>query len=61
MPTGVCVHRRSLRLAAKEAEAKGGSPRYDGRCRNLGLSKPTGDAAPSVQKRRKTVRRWSMT
>ena len=34
-----------LEARRKEAEAKGGSPRYDGRCRNLGLSKPTGDAA----------------
>jgi glutamyl-tRNA synthetase len=29
----------------KEAEAKGLSPRYDGRCRNLGLATPTGEAA----------------
>ncbi len=29
----------------KEAEAKGKSPKYDGRCRNLGLNKPSGDAA----------------
>lgn len=34
-----------LEARRKEAEAKGGSPRYDGRCRNLGLTKPTGDAA----------------
>ena len=34
-----------LEARRKEAEAKGGSPRYDGRCRNLGLAKPTGDAA----------------
>ena len=29
----------------KEAEAKGLSPRYDGRCRDRGLTNPTGDAA----------------
>lgn len=29
----------------KEAEAKGQSPKYDGRCRNLGLEKPSGEAA----------------
>ena len=29
----------------KEAEAKGLSPKYDGRCRNRGLTNPTGDAA----------------
>lgn len=29
----------------KEAEAKGLSPRYDGRCRNLGLTHPPEDAA----------------
>jgi glutamyl-tRNA synthetase len=29
----------------KAAEAKGGSPTYDGRCRNLGITNPTGDAA----------------
>ena len=29
----------------KEAESKGLSPRYDGRCRNRGLTNPTGDAA----------------
>lgn len=34
-----------LEARRKAAEAKGGSPRYDGRCRALGLSKPTGDAA----------------
>ncbi len=34
-----------LEARRKEAEAKGGSPKYDGRCRNLGLAKPTGDAA----------------
>ena len=34
-----------LEARRKEAEAKGGSPRYDGRCRNLRLAKPTGDAA----------------
>ncbi|MCC6965293.1 MAG: glutamate--tRNA ligase [Nitrospira sp.] len=34
-----------LEARRKEAEAKGGSPRYDGRCRSLGLAKPTGDAA----------------
>ena len=34
-----------LEARRREAEAKGGSPRYDGRCRNLGLAKPTGDAA----------------
>ena len=41
-----CVCRpEELEARRKEAEAKGGSPRYDGRCRNLGLSKPPGDAA----------------
>ncbi|WHZ24221.1 MAG: glutamate--tRNA ligase [Nitrospira sp.] len=34
-----------LEARRKEAEAKGGSPKYDGRCRNLGLAKPTGEAA----------------
>ena len=29
----------------KEADAKGLSPRYDGRCRNLGITKPTDEAA----------------
>ena len=29
----------------KEAEAKGLSPKYDSRCRNRGLTNPTGDAA----------------
>ena len=29
----------------KEAEAKGQSPKYDGRCRNLGLETPSGEAA----------------
>ncbi|QPD02598.1 MAG: Glutamate--tRNA ligase [Candidatus Nitrospira kreftii] len=34
-----------LEARRKEAEAKGGSPRYDGRCRNLGITTPPGDAA----------------
>lgn len=34
-----------LEARRKEAEAKGLSPRYDGRCRNLGITKPTGEAA----------------
>jgi glutamyl-tRNA synthetase len=34
-----------LEARRKEAEAKGVSPRYDGRCRNLGITHPTGDAA----------------
>ncbi|MCE3223516.1 MAG: gltX [Nitrospira sp.] len=34
-----------LEARRKEAEAKGQSPKYDGRCRNLGLEKPTGEAA----------------
>ena len=34
-----------LEARRKEAEAKGVSPRYDGRCRNLGISRPAGDAA----------------
>jgi glutamyl-tRNA synthetase len=34
-----------LEARRKEAEAKGGSPKYDGRCRNLGLTQPTGEAA----------------
>lgn len=29
----------------KEAEAKGLSPRYDGRCRSLGITQPAGDTA----------------
>ena len=34
-----------LEARRKEAEAKGLSPRYDGRCRNLRISNPAGDAA----------------
>jgi len=34
-----------LEARRKEAEAKGLSPRYDGRCRTLGISQPTGEAA----------------
>lgn len=34
-----------LEARRKEAEAKGLSPRYDGRCRNLGIKNPPGDAA----------------
>lgn len=34
-----------LEARRKEAEAKGLSPRYDGRCRSLGITEPTGDAA----------------
>lgn len=34
-----------LEARRKEAEAKGLSPRYDGRCRNLGITSPPGDAA----------------
>ena len=34
-----------LEARRKEAEAKGESPKYDGRCRNLGLEKPSGEAA----------------
>ncbi len=34
-----------LEARRKEAEAKGLSPRYDGRCRSLGLVKPVGEAA----------------
>lgn len=34
-----------LEARRKEAEAKGLSPRYDGRCRNLGIIIPTGEAA----------------
>ena len=34
-----------LESRRKEAEAKGGSPKYDGRCRNLGLTQPIGEAA----------------
>jgi len=34
-----------LEARRKEAEAKGLSPRYDGRCRNLGITGPPGDAA----------------
>ncbi|HWF59714.1 MAG TPA: glutamate--tRNA ligase [Nitrospira sp.] len=34
-----------LEARRKEAEAKGLSPRYDGRCRNLRIASPPGDAA----------------
>ncbi|MBA2484724.1 MAG: glutamate--tRNA ligase [Nitrospira sp.] len=34
-----------LETRRKEAETKGLSPKYDGRCRNLGLTKPIGEAA----------------
>ena len=34
-----------LEARRKEAEAKGLSPRYDGRCRNRGITNPTEDAA----------------
>jgi len=34
-----------LETRRKEAEAKGLSPRYDGRCRNLGITRPSGEAA----------------
>lgn len=34
-----------LEARRKEAEAKGLSPRYDGRCRTLGITNPAGDAA----------------
>jgi glutamyl-tRNA synthetase len=34
-----------LEARRKEAEAKGLSPRYDGRCRNLGITTPPGEAA----------------
>lgn len=34
-----------LEARRKDAEAKGQSPKYDGRCRNLGLDKPSGEAA----------------
>ena len=34
-----------LEARRKEAEAKGLSPRYDGRCRTLGIVHPSGDAA----------------
>jgi glutamyl-tRNA synthetase len=34
-----------LEARRKEAEAKGFSPRYDGRCRSLGITNHTGDAA----------------
>lgn len=34
-----------LEARRKEAEVKGLSPRYDGRCRNLGFANSTGDAA----------------
>ena len=34
-----------LEARRKEAEAKGLSPRYDGRCRTLGITNPTGEAA----------------
>jgi glutamyl-tRNA synthetase len=34
-----------LEARRKEAEGKGLSPRYDGRCRTLGITHPSGDAA----------------
>ncbi len=34
-----------LEARRKEAELKGLSPRYDARCRNLGITKPNGEAA----------------
>lgn len=34
-----------LEARRKEAETKGQSPKYDGRCRNLGREKPNGEAA----------------
>lgn len=34
-----------LEARRKDAEAKGLSPRYDGRCRTLGITNPPGDAA----------------
>jgi len=34
-----------LEARRKEAELKGLSPRYDGRCRKLGITNPTGEAA----------------
>ena len=34
-----------LEARRKAAEAKGESPKYDGRCRNLGLEEPSGEAA----------------
>ena len=34
-----------LEARRKEAEAQGLSPRYDGRCRSLGITNPSGDAA----------------
>src|SRR5690348_5676001 len=34
-----------LEARRKEAEAKGLPPRYDGRCRNLGIANPSGEAA----------------
>ena len=34
-----------LEARRKEAEAKGLSPRYDGRCRNLDITRPSGEAA----------------
>jgi glutamyl-tRNA synthetase len=34
-----------LEARRKEAEVKGLSPRYDGRCRTLGITSPSGDAA----------------
>lgn len=36
---------QELEARRKEAEAKGLSPRYDGRCRNLGITEPTEEAA----------------
>ena len=45
MRTGVCVRLKTLEARRKEAEAKGLSPRYDGRCRNLGITNPPRDAA----------------
>ncbi|MBA5866658.1 MAG: glutamate--tRNA ligase [Nitrospira sp. CR1.3] len=38
-----------LEARRREAEAKGLSPRYDGRCRNLGIASPTSEAALRFQ------------
>lgn len=45
-----CICRaEELEARRKEAEAKGLSPRYDGRCRTLGIANPSGDAALRFQ------------
>ncbi len=45
MPIGVLCKAEELDARRKEAEAKGLSQKYDGRCRDRGLTNQAGDAA----------------